>query len=518
MRKILFAFVALVAVFVYAQDAKAVTIVEGPNAEKTLERYAGSIVVQTTEFGHYYWYVDKNTQTRYYLEDGQDVSRVMRLLAEGISNYNLDKIATSANDKNADYNLTHKMRGKFLLQVEKNGEAWYVNPLDNYIYSIPTGKEGFKILKTMAIDIDDVRLNFIPIAENTDIDRPQKEAIDFDRYWTIWNTLKTDYYKPDQVEDLDLFYGSLQGMADAIDDPYTTFFTPRKKTDFFNNIEGSLEGIGAMVDVKDNRLFIIAPLDDTPAKAAGLMPEDQVIQVDDTNIEGFSLDDAVNLIKGPAGTDVLLKIYRPTTQEIFDVIITRAKIEIPTITGQNLGNNIAYFKINTFALDLPTKFSEIKNDYINNNTKGVIIDLRNNPGGYTSAAIQLADYWLEPGELILREKWPDQTYQYTASSAEDVSLPTIVLVNNGTASAAEIFTSALSENFRAESVGINTIGKGTGQTVHNFPDGSALKFTVFEWLTPDGHSIQDNGLTPDYIIENTLTEDLQLEKAKNLLK
>ncbi len=518
MKKLLLLPIILLALLFFSQDAKALIIIsDGPNATELQDRYAGTILVHDDGYQKEYWYIDVDTKEKYPLRDGVAVSRLLKKLSIGISNANLNKIPVNADSTNIDYELTSNSRGKFLIQVEEHGEAWYVNPLDNYRYQIANGNQGFKTLKDLAIDIDQTKLTAFTEVSSLDFPKIDKE-IDFSQYWYIQRILKNNYYQSDKVNDLDMFYGSLKGLADSLNDPYTEFFTPSGKKQFEEKIEGSLEGIGAYVDVIEGRFTIVSPLDNSPAEKAGLLTEDQILMVNDIDIAGFPLQDSIDLIKGPAGTDVVLKVYRPSTLKTFDITVTRAKIELATVTGKHLNNNIAYFRINTFALDLKSRFERVKSSVINDNTKGVIIDLRNNPGGYTSSAINLADYWIEPGNLIVRENFPSRAVTYSAIMEPSINLPTVILINEGTASASEIFTTALTEYDLAATVGQTTFGKGTGQNILSFEDGSALKYTVFEWFGPYDTFVEDAGIEPNYVVNNTDLIDKQLQKAENLLK
>lgn len=503
---------------VFAQNVKAATIVIGWNAEDIKARYSGSVLVENDGFDKHYWYVNPEDKERYLLKDGKSVSQLLKTFGTGIHDKDLEKIASNENSANADYNLSHKMRGQILLQVESDGQAWYINPLDDFRYHIANGKNGFDTLKSLAIEISEEKLKVIPISKNKYFSAVKNNEIDFDMYWSVIETLKDSYYKPEAVNDKNLFYGSLKGLAQSLNDPYTEFFTPTAKNDFDNRLEGSVEGIGAMVDTRNGILEIISPLEGSPAQKAKLLPADQVWFVDGVDIRGYYLDDATALIKGEAGTEVLLQIYRPSTAEIFEIKIIREKISVPNVAGKELDGNIAYIKINMFSLNLKNEFSKVKSEVINNYTKGLIIDLRNNPGGYTNSATALADYWLSEDEVIFKEKYPTSLNVYTATGGQEINLPTIILVNNGTASAAEIFSAALSENSLAKIVGTQTFGKGTGQSLANFPEGSALKYTIFEWLTPESKSIEKNGLTPEFVIDNSNQTDLQLQKALELIK
>ncbi len=221
------------------------------------------------------------------------------------------------------------------------------------------------------------------------------------------------------------------------------------------------------------------------------------------------MDEAVSLIRGPIGTQVKLNVYRPSSQKNFEVIITRAKIVVPNVTGKKLDNNLVYIKINTFSASLPTEFKNLKQQLVDNNTKGIIIDLRNNPGGYTNSAIYLADQWLDTKQVIFKEKYLKSLEEYSASTPVEINLPTVILINNGSASASEIFTSALKNYRKATVIGERSFGKGTGQALKPFADGSALKYTVFEWLDPAGKSIEKIGIQPD--IEIIRSQDNQFD-------
>ncbi|MBT4849739.1 S41 family peptidase [Candidatus Parcubacteria bacterium] len=520
MKKLFTFLIVFCAVFFYAQNSQAATIIIGWDPEVTKERYAGSILVEDTDFDKNYWYIDPETHERYSLEDGIDVSRLLKTFGVGIHNKDLESIAIDSSSTDIDYELSYKKRGQFLLQVEENGEAWYVNPLDNRRHLIQNGKKGLDTLKALAIDMSSSKLKIFPVTENKNFIETDKDEFDFENYWELYRLLQNNYYQADKADDKTLFYGSLKGMADSLEDPYTEFFTPKDSSAFKKKLSGgsSVQGIGAMVETLEDVLMIISPLNGSPAQKAGLQAQDQIWIVDDVDIRGFTLDDAVALIKGEAGTTVILEIYRPSTNETFKVSIIREEINLPNVESKKLDNNIAYIKINIFSINLKNEFDSARAKVVDGSTDGLIIDLRNNPGGYTNSAVQLADYWLPEGALIMQEKFPEQTFQYTSRIDREINIPTIILVNEGSASASEIFTSALDENNVAQVVGQTTFGKGTGQSIQNFPDGSALKFTVFEWLTSDSKSLQDVGLVPDYVVENTLYSDEQLKKAKELLR
>src|SRR3989339_38538 len=509
MKKIIFT-LAIFSFFFYGHASQAATKVLAKDL------YAGSIVVEENFNTPSWWYIDEVSGEKYPLKDGVSITRLLQKFGQGIHDKDLNKLATSTESLNVDYKLVNKYQGKFLIQVDKSGEAWYLNPLDDLLYRVENGVEGLQQLKYLAIDISTTKLKSIKNAQDDNFLIPKKSDIDFSLYQNIWQTLKKNYYKP--IDSADLFYGSLKGLTQSLNDPYTEFFDPRNKKDFDNRLEGAVEGIGTMVDLIDGRVVIIAPLPDSPAEIAGLLPYDQILKADETELVNMTLDQAISYIKGPSGTKVKLTIYRPDENKTFVIEVVRDKIVLPTVAAKKLTNNLAYFKINIFAIDLEEKFNLAKLEVIDKNTKGIIIDLRNNPGGYTDSAINLAEHWLAEGDLIFSEKYPTKTQNFYSSKGAEFKLPTVILVNNGSASASEIFTSALKKHGKAQVVGQTTFGKGTGQMVDNFSDGSAMKYTIFEWLTAGDKSIEKIGVEPTYKILNTKTADLQLEKAKALLR
>lgn len=515
-KKILILSLAIFGLFFYSNKALAVDVefdidFGDPNIKN---RYAGSVVIANNPFAEQYWYIEPETKEKLLIKNGVTFSRLLKNFSQEISAEDLNKIAIDADSTNVDYNLTHQLKGQF---VKNKDQSWYINPLDGYRYQIKNGQEGFDVLKNLALDISVDRLADITQSDNPNFSTDEIE-VDFSIYESTIDALNQQYYRPEALNNKDIFYGSIKGLVKSLDDPYTEFFTPNNKSDFDDRIEGEVEGIGAMVETVDGVLTVISPLNNTPAEKAGLLPQDQIWYVDTVDIRGYLINDATRLIKGPVNTPVLLGIYRPADDDFFQVTITRQKITIPYVSGKKLDNNIAYIKIDMFSLNAGQKFAEEVSANIDNKTKGVILDLRNNPGGYTGAAFDIADFWLDPGDIIFQEKYPGQTYTFRDSRNKEINLPTVVLVNNGSASASEIVTSALKNHEAATIIGQQTFGKGTGQTFRAFSDGSAIKYTIFEWLDSNDNNIDGQGIVPDYIVQNTPVQDKQLQKAKDLLR
>jgi carboxyl-terminal processing protease len=515
MKKIIFLSILFILAPLLTVRAMSVTVIDG----RFIDRYVGNIILEDNVFNEKIWYLEPSSKERYLLNDTEKLNNLLTKFATKTTALTLKKIPTTNNQKSIDYNIAKKYSGQFLFDPSKKDEIWYINPLDLLRYKISADDNGLKILNDLAITLSLDKIDAITINKDSSI-QEQENAINFQQYNELRDILETNYYKPEKINNQKLFYGSLIGLTESLDDPYTQFFTPTKKTQFDNSIEGSVEGIGAVVDIKNNILTIITPLLESPAFKAGLEPNDQVLEVDGTSIRNFSLDKSISLIKGPKDTIVNLKIYRPLEDKTFEVKITRQKIIIPNVEAKKLENNIVYFSITSFEPNMLSEFNKLRQQNIDTNTRGIIIDLRNNPGGYTDVALSLIDVWLGPDALVLQEKFRSHTEKYYTLTSEDLNIPTIVLINGSTASAAEIFSSALKENNQARLVGETSYGKGTGQMVQTFADGSAVKYTYFEWLTGLGESVENRGLRPDIEIKNDPQTkiDEPLIKALQLLR
>jgi len=350
-----------------------------------------------------------------------------------------------------------------------------------------------------------------------------KKDVDFKLFWEVWNLVKDKYYVKN-VADTQLFYGSLEGMVAALNDPYSVFLTPQNSDQFQEDLKGSFEGIGTEIAVKDNKLIIVTPLPDTPAMAAGLRPRDWIIKIDGTSTENMRADQAVTLIRGKKGTTVTLNIYRDGFKEPKDYKIIRDNINVKSLTWE-YRDNILYLKTRQFNDDtLPLFDQAIEEMLSKKNVKGIILDLRSNPGGYLESAIEMAGEWAD-GQPVVIEKLRDGTeVKHQANRpAQLAGFKTVVLVDAGSASASEIVAGALQDYGLAKIVGEKTFGKGSVQELSNLPDGSAIKLTIAKWFTPKGRSIDEQGITPDVSIDLTEEDfnkdrDPQLDKALELLK
>ncbi len=355
------------------------------------------------------------------------------------------------------------------------------------------------------------------------------KEIDFDLFWQIWNLIKEKYAER-PVSDLELFYGALSGMVASLNDPYSIYLKPEISKKFIQELSGSFEGIGAEIGIKEGRLTIIAPLIDSPAEKAGLKAGDKIYAIDDSDTTDMALDYAVSLIRGPKGTPVTLTILRKESKESQKITIIRSVIKIKSVSWKMLENNISYIKLSYFNEDTEQDFRKVALEILKQNPRGIILDTRNNPGGFLEAAIKVASFWIEDGVIVIEDRGIKEVSNSLLTRREYPSqgqalfknFKTVVLINQGSASGSEIVAGALKDYGKATLVGTKTFGKGSVQELENLKDDSSLKITVAHWLTPKGHSIEKEGISPDIEIELTGKDfdedkDPQLEKAIELL-
>ena len=364
-------------------------------------------------------------------------------------------------------------------------------------------------------------LDFWNILDKEDKNEIEERA-DFGVFWEAWRMIEGKY----TLEDLDyekMVHGAVSGMVDSLGDPYTVFLSPQDKIMFEQDMKGSFSGIGAEIGFRDKFLTIIAPLKGSPAEKAGLLSGDKILKVDELEIIGMNIDEAVSIIRGEKGTIVKLTIGRDGLDKLKEIEIVRDIIRIETVEWEIKNKNIAYIRISQFKEETVDEFDSQIDDIIVNDPKGIIIDLRNNPGGYVSTLEDIASRFLNNGDIIFVEDFGNKKEVYKASGNNKFNnIPIVVLINEGSASASEILAGALKDNNGAKLVGKTTFGKGLVQEMQNLKDGSALKITVAKWLTPSGLDINKDGIKPDYEVEMTLEDyendmDPQLEKALDIL-
>lgn len=320
-----------------------------------------------------------------------------------------------------------------------------------------------------------------------------------------------------------LLYGAIEGLVESLDDPYSTFQDPSIASAFQNSLNNQIQGIGASLEQTDEgRIVIITPLTGSPAEKAGLRPGDIIVGVNGTDVINKQLSEVISLIQGPAGSNVTLTVQRDSVR--LSITITRERITIPTVIAETTFDDILYVQITNFGLGTGSRFDQLISQTDIDSLNGLVLDLRYNPGGYLSGATEIADYFVEPGQTLTRLVGPQVTETTVAKrEATLAGIPTVVLINEGSASAAEILAGILRDYDLATIVGQRSFGKGTVQEITTYTDSSALKLTVAKWLTPRGFSINEVGITPDVTVElseedRRLDVDTQKNRAFSLLR
>lgn len=349
--------------------------------------------------------------------------------------------------------------------------------------------------------------------------------VDFRQFWEVWKLAK-EKYVGQPVSDVKMFYGAMAGAIASLDDPYSAYFDPELSNKFSEELAGVFGGIGAEIGIKKNQLTVIAPLPDTPAERAGLKAGDRIIAIDGLDTTGMLVEEAVLKIRGEKGTTVKLHIVHDGLKQPKEVAIVRDVIQIVSVKWSAktvAGKKIATITISHFNEDTASRFEDAVRQTLLENPAGIVLDMRNNPGGFLDTAIKVAGEWIN-GSVVVKEKFSDETIEEYKSNglSRFENIPTVVLVNGGSASASEIVAGALQDYGKAKLVGEKTFGKGSVQDYVEFDDGSALKITIALWLTPKDRSINQQGIAPD--VEVKLTDedfnddkDPQMDKAIELL-
>jgi len=347
-------------------------------------------------------------------------------------------------------------------------------------------------------------------------------TLDYSSINQVYQALRDNY--DGNLTQTELLNGLKHGLADAPGDPYTEYFTPAEAKDFNDELNNSFSGIGAdLTENSSGDLEVISPIAGAPAAAAGLQAQDVIAGINGVSTSGMSVDTAVDKIRGPAGSKVTLDIVRNNTQAL-TLTITRANITAPSVMTKILPGNIGYMSISTFADDTSSLSQKAAQQFETDHVKGIILDLRDNPGGLVNAAVDVSSLWLPQNDMILQEKRGSTVLQtYTAEGDDTLhGIPTVVLINGVSASASEITTGALHDNGAAYVIGQKSFGKGVVQQLINFSDGSQLKVTIAYWYRPNGQNINHKGITPDKTIQDSgeglgLPSDPQLQAAEAYL-
>lgn len=351
---------------------------------------------------------------------------------------------------------------------------------------------------------------------------------DFSLFWDAVQVIKSKHINAKDVSDKQFLYGAIRGAVGALDDPYSVFFEPSDAKKFDEDVKGVFGGIGAQIDLKDGKMTVILPLKDNPAIKAGLKAGDIILKIDDTSTDNMDVDGAVKLIRGEPGTFIRLLISRPDFKEPKEFKIERAVVNVPTLDWKMISveegesSDILYVQLYNFNSTASGLFRDAATKALLNGTRGVIFDLRDNTGGFLDVAIDLTGWFIDRGAIVTIERTKSGKNEILRAHGNSVfeKTPVVILVNENSASASEILAGALRDQLGVKLVGVKTFGKGSVQEIEYLKDGSSMKISTAEWLTPKGHSIHKKGLEPDVKIQNKEDgkEDLELKKAIETLK
>lgn len=350
------------------------------------------------------------------------------------------------------------------------------------------------------------------------------EEIDFSLFWEAYHKLQEKFVDKSKIDIQKIIYGAISGMVNSLGDPYTIFLTPEESKRFEEDVKGTFEGVGMEIGIKKGQLQVVAPLEGTPAQRAGIKAGDKILKIDDRTTENITLDEAVSLIRGPKGTKVRLTIFREGWEKEKEFEIVRDVILVPSLKWE-MKDGIIYLKIYQFSEIASFDFTRAAIEILNQPTQKMILDLRNNPGGYLEVAQDIAGWFLEEGKIVAIEDFGNgEKKEYKSDGpAKFLDYKIVILINGGSASGAEILAGALRDNRGILLIGEKSFGKGSVQELEKLSGGSSLKVTVAKWLTPKGNLISDVGLEPDIKVEMTENDfneekDPQLEKAIEILK
>ncbi len=356
------------------------------------------------------------------------------------------------------------------------------------------------------------------------------EDADLSDFWKVWQLLDEKFIAASSTTDVsnqERVWGAISGLVDSLGDPYTTFFPPEEKKGFEDSLEGNFEGVGMEVGIENEVFTVVAPLKGSPAELAGMMTGDLILEIDGVSTEGMKVEEGVSKIRGPIGTIVTLTIFREGEDEEREIKITRDKIVIPNIKTE-IKDDVFVISLYSFGSQSSSEFRKALREFVLSKKSRLMIDLRGNPGGYLDAAVDMASWFIPTGKVIVTEDFGDEKKDFRSDGQNifNNNLKMVVLVNKGSASASEILAGALQEHGIAKLVGTKTFGKGSVQELVEISPETSLKVTIARWVTPNGTSISDGGLTPDYLIEkvpetapkDTKLMDYQFEEALKILR
>jgi len=354
---------------------------------------------------------------------------------------------------------------------------------------------------------------------------PDKQDVDFALFWDVWDRLEKDYLEKEDINPAQMVFGAIQGMVASLGDPYTVFLKPPENKEVKDDLNGSFEGVGIQLGYKDDQLTVIAPLKGTPADKAGVKAGDLILKINEESVSGLSADEAAQKIRGPKGSTVKLTLIHSGEKESYEVGIIRETIIVSSVEVDFLSSNgqtVAHLKLLKFGDRTAEEWGKAVNQIIDHQPQvaGVVLDLRNNPGGYLTGSVFIASEFLSSGIIVQQEQASGFKETYSVDrQGKLLTQPLVVLINEGSASASEIVAGSLRDHQRAEIVGAKSFGKGTIQEAEDLAGGAGLHITTARWLLPSGESINEVGLKPDVEVkDDSQTEiDEQLEKAIEVL-
>jgi len=341
----------------------------------------------------------------------------------------------------------------------------------------------------------------------------------FEVFWQAWSIIQKEFYGqvPDAIK---MTNAAIRGVVDSLGDENTAFVDAQRAKMLNDDLSGSFEGIGATVRMEDGHLLIVQPLSGRPAEKAGLLAGDIILKVNDTVIENMSLIEAISLIRGPQGTKVRLTILRAGIKDPFEVEIVRARIEMQVVESRMVGDkkDIAYLRLVEFNSQATRRTREALRELLQQNPRGLIFDLRGNPGGFLQTSIEIASEFISDGVILSEvDKNGEHTRHLAQRGGLATKIPLVVLINAGSASASEIVAGAIQDHRRGILIGETTLGKGSVQVAHTLSDGSSLRVTIRHWLTPNGRKIDKQGIKPDIEVKSS-AEDQRLGRDAPLLR
>ncbi|MEX2145341.1 MAG: S41 family peptidase [Candidatus Spechtbacterales bacterium] len=353
----------------------------------------------------------------------------------------------------------------------------------------------------------------------------KSEKVDFSLIKDVWDIIHRDYVNADEINDEALIYAAIRGMLRELGDPYSTFFDKEETSEFVDSVTGKYEGVGIEITLKDDKLTIVSPLKESPALRAGLRAGDTIVAINGETTKDITLEEAITQIRGPKGTSVELTVIREEGGKEIGITVIRDTIEAPSIKWEIIEDNIAYIEILQFSDNTDEDFKKAVQEILTTPADRIIVDLRNNPGGFLETATSIAGWFLQKDEIIVIEERQRDIKRIHRSQGPGLlgDFPIVILQNGGSASASEILAGALRDHKNTPLVGEKTFGKGLVQEFKDLPGGSSIKLTIAKWITPSGQYINDEGIEPTISIELSEEDfqsgnDTQKQKAIEVIR